>query len=338
MNKNVTSHDVAKHAQVSQATVSRILAGKNNFSQDTIDRVKSSAEELGYKRNILASSLVSNCTNLIAVISAKTNNPFIHESLSAISQMLQKNNKKILYLEVEEEHTRQINEILDEVIGYQVDGIIILFSVISKVSQEFVRTVKVPVVIFNRPMVNENTFVVASDNSEAGRRAAGYFVEKGYFSFGVIAGNGVVMSEGSVIESYRSKNFIDRLKELGYDDISVVYCDDYSFEDGAAAAREIFGAEKHPHALFCDSDRLAFGAVHVLRNELGLRIPEDVAVMGFDNTAISAWNIFNLTTFRHDNEGMAEAALKYIEDCNNGIERRDRIRLFSCELVTRGSA
>jgi|GEM_PF-1487506 len=333
MSERVTAVDVARVAGVSQATVSRILAGKTNFSQKTIDCVKNTAEELGYKRNVLASSLSSNRTNIIAVVSVKSENPFVHETLSQLVQYLRKEKKQVLYIETEEEHKKYMEEVIDDVASYQVDGVIVLYAVISKEVRDFIRKIKMPVVIFNRAFIHENMFSVCSDNSEACRSLANYLVEKGHRSFGTITGPGIVLTEGST----RTKSFLGRLAELGYTDTKLVYCESYSYYEGARAAQELMTGETHPTAVFCDSDALAIGAMCFIRNELGLCVPQDVAVVGFDNIQMSAWNVFDLTTFEHDNIGMIHAAVQYIDDINNGVERTDKIRLFPCRLVERGS-
>ncbi len=111
----------------------------------------------------------------------------------------------------------------------------------------------------------------------------------------------------------------------------------YSYERGREMCRKLLADGKRPDVIFCSGDIIAFGAMDVLRYELGLRVPEDISVMGFDDTAETAWASYNLTTMRQPYEELVETAcqllVRRIEGKSGGVVRS----LHACRLVERGS-
>ena len=171
---------------------------------------------------------------------------------------------------------------------------------------------KIPVITFNTPVRNEWVVPVSCDNVGAARSIAELFVARGARSFGFISG-----PKASFASVGRLEGFSTRLRELDAGPLTIA-SGDYHYEGGFAAACELYGGASKPEALFCANDLLALGAMDALRNKLGLRIPQDVLVAGFDDIAPAAWAAYDLTTFVHDAERMVDEALAIVAKVEAG--------------------
>jgi DNA-binding LacI/PurR family transcriptional regulator len=165
---------------------------------------------------------------------------------------------------------------------------------------------KIPVVLFNAALANNWVSSVSSDNVGASRAMAAHLIERGATRFGFIAG-----PANSSASKDRFAGFRDRLAENGVQPLAFAEAD-YRYEGGRAAALALFTDARPPDALFCANDLMAMGAMDALRTDLGLRVPEDVLVAGFDDIPAAAWPSYGLTTVIQDASRMVDKAIELL--------------------------
>lgn len=329
-NKRITSFDVAELAGVSQATVSRVYNGQSKISDNTREKVIAAAKSLGYKPNAIARSLTSRRTNIIGIVTANVDSPFYSKILGSFTKKLQKTGRQVLLFNAEP--NRDADDILSQVLQYQVDGLIITSATISSEMADECMKNDTPVVLFNRYVLGANASAVCCDNVESGRMVANFLLDGGHRKLAYISGNG---NASTNID--RLKGFRDRLVERGITDLQVVQ-GDYSYESGSVALKILMESGSSPDAVFCANDNMALGAMDMARFKLGIRVPEDISIVGFDNIAIASWPSYSLTTVEQPIEGMIDATIGLLEKRIENLEIEPDLKLLSGKFVIRTSA
>jgi len=325
----ITSGDVARAANVSQATVSRVFNNSDKVRAETVEQVKRAARDLGYTPNAIARSLTSKQTDMIAVVSVRFDNPFYQTLLIKISDMIAEMGKKVIFIQTQ--FDQSLDDILYKVMEYQVDGIVVFSAALSaKLLDKFTR-IQIPLVIFNKYFDSRNFFSVSSDNLDAGRLVADHLAERGYESFGFISGKQL-----SQISDFRYKGYTERLGELGFAKCQVV-AGDYSYRSGYEGLLEMKRKGALPRAVFCVNDLMALGAMDAARQVLGMKVPEDIAFVGFDNLEQSAWNSYQLTSVKQPIDEMVSHTFHYLKNKINKMETSGGYILLKCKLEERNS-
>ncbi|MEF9945542.1 MAG: LacI family DNA-binding transcriptional regulator [Lachnospiraceae bacterium] len=324
--KGITSIEVAKKAGVSQATVSRVFTNDPSVREKTKEKVMEAAEVLGYKPNQLASSLSSNKSNIIAVVLSDVTNRFYTKVFAYLTQCLQQFNKQVLFFQMRSE--QDISYIINRVMEYRVDGLVIASPALPNEIAEECLKVNIPIVLFNRKVKDLDVLSVCSDSVEAGRMIANYFLDHHYTRFGFIGGRTTTTS------GERKKGYLDRLAERGVTEC-IVEEGDYLYDVGRAHMNRIFQRENPPNAVFCANDIIAMGAVDAARFDLKLQIPKDVAIIGFDDIDISGWESYAITTIRQPMKEMVEEVSNYFYELEQNNTPQKGLRLFPCEMVER---
>lgn len=321
-----TSIDVARLAGVSQATVSRAFSPDSKILPATREKVLAAAKTLKYTPDAIARSLISNSSNMVGVIMQNFNSPFYPQILTEISVHLQKFGKQILFFYSNaEDHMQQL---VSQILQYRVDGIIITSAVLSSELADNCASLDIPVVLFNRYTSNLNVQAVCCDNIQAGRSCADFLIQKGYRSFGFVAS-----SENASTSLDRQKGFTDRLREHGIPQCPI-FLSEFSYEAGAHTLEEIVESSQLPEALFCANDMIAAGVIDTARHKYSLRIPEDLAVVGFDNIPLASYAAYQITSFAQPTADMIRTALQIILEPQNQ-DRLSNLHLFPCSLVER---
>jgi LacI family transcriptional regulator len=327
----ITSVQVAKRAGVSQSAVSRVFTPGASVSKKTADKVKKAAEELGYRPNILARSLITGKSRMIGLVVAYLENYFYPEALEKLSNALQAKGYHVLVF-MAERTTGDINKVLGEILDYQVDGIVMASVAISSELATRCQAAGVPVVLFNRNQDDDRLSAVTSDNVAGGRKLAEFLIKGGHKKIGYIAG-----WEGASTQRDREAGFRSGLADAGLD-LHARECGEFRYEKAQEAARRMFKRPDWPDAVFVANDHMAFAVMDVLRSEFGMRIPDDVSIVGFDDVPLAAWPAFDLTTVRQRaNQMVAETVRTLLAS----IEKKDVVpRRVAIEgpLIVRGSA
>ncbi len=323
------SKEVAALANVSQATVSRVFSGQTNIKDKTKQRVLKAAETLGYRPNAIARGLTLNRSNLIAIVTIDVVNPHYNAMINKVADRIQDIGKEPLFFVSPEE--KKLDEILSQVLQYRVDAIIVLSAAISSHMAAECEKIQVPVVVFNKYTVNKNIMTVCSDNVQAGWMAANYLYEKGYDTFAFIGSDTFL---GTSKE--RLRGYTDCLNEKGIESCMVQMVP-YTYEAGRKAMKAILDSGKKTKAVFCAGDILALGAMDMAKYEYGLKIPQDMAIIGFDNIDAASWSPYSLTTFEQQIDKMLETTFYYLDKKLNGEEIGEGVKLFECKIVERAS-
>ena len=330
-NRRITSQDVARRAGVSQSAVSRFFTPGASCSAKTAEKVRRAARELGYRPNVLARSLITGRSRIIGLVVAYLENYFYPEVLEKLSNALQAEGYHLLVF-LARQDVGDIEDILQEIVDYQVDGIIMASVAMSSDLATRCRTAGIPVVLFNRSQDGPRLPAVTSDNFAGGRDVAKYLVAGGHRRFGYVAG-----WEGASTQRDREAGFRAGLQEAGIA-LSAREVGDFQFAKAQDAARRMFAPAQRPDAVFVANDLMAIATMDVLRHELGLRVPEQVSVVGFDDVPPAAWPAYGLTTVRQEASTMvAETVKLLIANIENPGIPPARVRLPSA-LIPRTSA
>ena len=329
--ETATSLDVARHAGVSQSAVSRVFTPGASVSREMTDRVRASAEELGYRPNVLARTMITGKSRLIGLVVAYLDNQFYPEILEKLSTRLQSQGYHVLVF-MAQQTAGNVDAVLQEILDYQVDGIVLASVAISSSLAEQCDAAGIPVVLFNRAQKDDRFSTVTSDNFGGGRELAGFLVAGGHQRIAYIAG-----WEGASTQRDREAGFRAGLASRGRD-LFTRGVGNFQSDMAAEAALEMFSSADRPDAVFVANDHMAFAVMDVLRHRLNLRIPEDVSVVGFDDVQLAAWPSFDLTTVRQPSGRMVDATVAALVDkIENGDGVSQRVQV-DARLIVRGSA
>jgi DNA-binding LacI/PurR family transcriptional regulator len=330
-NKKVTSLEVAKLAGVSQSAVSRVFTPGASSSKKTNELVRKAATELGYRPNILARSLITGRSRIIGLVVAYLDNYFYPEALELLSSALQKKGYHVLVF-MAAKTAGNIDDIVDEILDYQVDGIIAASVAMSSELATRCGAAGVPIVLFNRTQDDKRLSAVTSDNILGGRKVAEFLIATGHSKIGYISG-----WQGASTQRDREKGFKD---ELIRNQLSIFSREagNFNSDEARQAARRMFTGEEIPDAVFVANDDMAFAVMDVIRFELDLKIPEDVSVVGYDDVPVASWPAYNLTTVRQPaNRMVAETVSILIDSIENKSNEPRRI-VIDGPLIIRGSS
>ena len=326
-----SSLDVARRAGVSQSAVSRVFTPGASVSARMREKVLQAAGALNYRPNVLARSLITGRSRMIGLIVAYLDNQYYPMAIEQLCRALQARGYHVLVF-IAAQAGAEAEGVLAEILDYQVDGIVMASVAMSSTLAERCNEEGVPVVLFNRSQDDTRFSTVTSDNAGGGRLLARFLVAGGHARIGYIAG-----WEGASTQRDREAGFRDGLAAAGHT-LFARECGDYSFEGAQRAARRTFGARKRPDAVFVANDHMAIAAMDVIRAELGLRIPEDVSVVSYDDSPPAAWPSYALTGIRQPTELMVQAV---VEALVRRIEQDDpnahRVS-FPGRLIVRRSA
>lgn len=328
MAKRATSSEVAKLAGVSQAAVSRVFSPGSSVSANMEAKVKRAAKELGYLPNTLARAMITGQSRIIGLVVTYLDNYFYPIALEKLNLALQAKGYHVLLFAIG--YDDDVDAIVDEMLAYQVEGIVTASVPMSSELGERCDAAGIPVVMFNRGQDFGSHSQVTSDNVEGGRSVARFLVAAGYRRIAHISG-----WQQSSTGRDRSKGFIDGLKEQG---LEPAFVEDGRFhqETASGVTRKIFGVSDRPDAVFVGNDHMAFAVMDTLRFELGLSVPNDVGVVGYDDVPISAWRAYDLTTIRQPVNQMVEATVEALLARIGGDNEPKRI-LIPGPLKIRGS-
>jgi DNA-binding LacI/PurR family transcriptional regulator len=301
---------VARLAGVSQSAVSRTFTPGGVVSAATRAKVLAAAEALDYRPNLLSRSLTTGRSGLVAVAVGGLANPFHAMALESFAAGLQRAGRQVMLVVVEDEWA--LGSAVEVLAGYRVDAVLTSLSVNAADVAEALTRFSVPIVTMNSSVTSRWVRTVAADDHGAGVAIARHLHAQGARRFGYIAGR-----PGTLAQERREAGFRQGLADLGIADCARAQ-GDHHHGGGSAAVRALYRSGTGPDGLFCLNDLTAMGAIDALREEFGLRCPEDVLVAGYDNVAASAWPPYRLTTVDVGLDRVAARAFALIEAEDGG--------------------
>lgn len=327
--RRVTASDVARLAGVSRSAVSRALTPGASISDKTREKVMAAAAELGYQPNLMARSLMTRQTRLIALVMAQLRNPFFTDMLGMFNRHFQERGYQTLLLAVE--GPQGVDEVLESVFQYQPDGAVLVSCSPSLALAERCVRDGMPLVVIDRgadAALDQLATHVWIRSDRLGREVAERLLAEDRRRVALVEGYaGEPMSE-------RARCFMARMLRAEGVSVQVEY-GQYSYAGGYSAGLRLLQSADPPDAVFCISDPMALGVVDAARLELGIGVPEALSVVGFSDIPAAAWRSHALTTARLPIaelvEHAAEALLERVETPNKPVQTR----LLDCPLIVR---
>jgi DNA-binding LacI/PurR family transcriptional regulator len=326
----VTSAEVAALAGVSQSAVSRVFTPGASASARTVEKVRKAAEKLGYRPNVLARAMVSGRSRIIGLVVAYLDNQFYPVALERLSNALQAEGYHILIFTAPNS-TDGVEKVMQDLMAYQVDGIILASVSISSDLTARAKAAGIPVVLFNRGQDDKRLSAVTSANRQGGRLAAEFLLAGGHKRIAHIAG-----WQGASTGRDRQSGFLDGLAAGGQTPVAVID-GMYNRDVAIACTKELLTGGQHPDAIFVGNDHMAFAVLDTLRAE-GLIPGQDVSVVGYDDVPLAAWGAYDLTTIRQPVNRMVDAAIATMLAQIEAPETPPRQIEIAGQLIVRSSA
>lgn len=327
MTQRVTSFDVARLAGVSQSTVSRALRNLPNITAQTRERVARAAAELRYVPHESGRTLSTRITGRVAVVSEALSNPFYPQLLEPLRERLGREGYRTVLVSDSEDDALTAAVLSDG----SYDGVVITTAQRRSRLAVELRNRGVPCVLMNRRTDDDVDAACEFDNEDGARQVAELVLSLGHSEIALVAG----------FEKYstgfdRERGFRRALDERGaWVPQRLTRHVQFSADDGRAAAIDLLSAPLPPTAIVCANDYIAFGVLNAAR-ALGLRVPDDLTVIGFDDVAMASWDVLSLTTVRCDLDALGAHAVDMIIRMIRG-ERVETLRRVPVEMVLRGT-
>ncbi|QQZ63607.1 substrate-binding domain-containing protein [Paenibacillus sonchi] len=322
---NPTIKDVAQKANVSIATVSRVLNNLTGYSDKTKQKVNQAIKELGYQPNAIARGLINKRTQTIGVMFPKVSSAFSSDLLHGIDEFAHDSNYSVVVCNTDNDGKRTMKylQLLRE---KQVDGIIFSSEVLSKEYYEVLESMKIPVVLVSSQTDFAKVPYVKVDDYQAVYDAIQYLISKGHRKIAMISGTkGDPIAGTPRVQGYRKAL---EANGIAFDSSRLVY-GDFSFESGSRAMEALLRKAGEVTAVFAASDEMAIGALSAALKH-GLNVPEDISIMGYDDLKPAQMVTPPLTTVRQPLYEMGKiASEKLIRMIETGEIAANRIMAHS---------
>lgn len=328
--RSPTAWDVARLAGVSQAAVSRAFSQTASIAPQTRALVLEAAAELGYRPNLIARSLITDRSHLIGVAMAYLDNQFNPLALQHLCEGLRARGYQTLLhaspLSADSEPT------LQAVLHYRVDALVLASTGLSSQLAAQCAQAGVPVVLFNRTVDAASVSSVTGDNFAGARSIGAFLAAGGHRRVGFVAG-----LESTSTNRDREAGLRAGLAAAGLS-VAARAVGNYDAAQAAEATRQLLRRDDRPDALVFANDHMAIAGMQVARYELGLAVPGDVSVVGFDDVGPAHWPAFDLTTYAQPLLPMVEATLALIDEALRPEPVPPRHVVVPGALIVRGSA
>ena len=327
-----TISDVAREARVSVATISRVLNNSPRVSPETRKRVLECIERLQYEPNVLARNFRRSESRVILVLCPNFTNPYYGNIVTGIADTARKHGYSAMFCTTQGDRERE-KDFLDMLGTKRADGAILLAT---ENSARFLSTLaeQHPIVQCSEYFPETDIPHVAIDNYKAARHAVRYLIGLGHRRIALISSNDAYLSMTHRYQGYR-----DELARAGIpiDPTLVQYTGEgYHFSNGVKAVHTLLSLPERPTAAFCVSDILALGALRGAI-DLGYKVPEDLAVTGFDDVEYATMFKPHITTVRMPCYDLGDSAMETLWGMMNGAPGARRSSILDFELVIRDS-
>ena len=327
----ITSSDVARLAGVSQSAVSRVFTDGASASAKTSAKVRDAAEQLGYRPNRLARSLLTGKSYMVGLVVAYLDNYFYPEVLEKLSKALQQQGYHVLIF-MAAQTADNIDDVIEEILEYQVDAIVTASVALSSELADRCQSAGIPIVQFNRVQERSSFSSVTTDNHKGGTEVARHLIAQGYTRFGYIAG-----WEGASTQRDREAGFRASLAEHGLD-VGFRAVGNFRSEQAHEAAQMLLSVKDRPEAVFVANDAMALVVMDVVRHNAGLRVPDDLAIVGYDDILPASWPSYDLTSFSQPADEMVDMTVDLLMYHVSQEETEPRQVIISGELKIRSSS
>jgi len=322
--------DIARAAKVSHSTVSRALRDSSLVSPETAERIKRIARESHFRVSAVGRSLATGRTNSIGVVVTTISDPFIAEVVTAVEDTANARRYSVILASSKSDPEREM-KVVQSFEERRVDGILVLASRVGSVYMPMLAQMKIPIVLINSQHPGEFIYSVSIDNSAGARAATRFLIQLGHKRIGYVGDRAGTPSSATRLAGYRlalERANIPFLQELTAEG-------DVHPEGGLRATQRLLSLPDRPTAIFCYNDMTAMGALNAAW-QIGLRIPEDISIIGFDDLAIASYTIPPLTTVRQPKHDMGRMATEILLNLLAG-STSETSRSVQGELIVRES-
>jgi len=337
----VTIKDIARELGISPSTVSRALKDHPDISSETKKAVNQLAEKLNYQPNIVALNLRQKKTNTIGVIIPELVHFFFSTVIAGVEDVAYQAGYNVILTQSNESYQREVLDV-KALFNSRVDGM--LLSVSRETTNfdhiEYILSKGVPIVFYDRMYNNPNSSKVIVDDYVGAKEAVMHLIEQGCKRIAHLQG-----APNLIISKDRLRGYQDALieKQLEVRDSYTITCPEGSVEEGKKAARKLLALANPPDALFCNNDPMAMGAMMAIK-EKGLKIPHDIALVGFSNWSYGEMMEPSLTTVDQPGFEMGQEAARLLirqietKDREDGAEVAPETKVLKTRLVVRESS
>jgi LacI family transcriptional regulator len=314
--KDVTIYDVAKELNISPSTVSRGLKDHPHIHKDTKKRIMAAAKEMGYQQNKFASSLRKRRTETIGVVVPKLNSYFMATVISGIEKVTNKNGYGLI-ISQSQESGKQETACVSTLFDSSVDGVLISLAFDTKNLDHFNKLFKkdIPVVFFDRVPDCNGCMSVIIDNYKAGYEATVHLIEQGCKK--------IIHLGGNLLRNVYSERFRGYRQALHDNDIEfnqkLVFISDLTAQAGRDIMKKVLKMNLLPDGVFAANDTSAVATILEMQ-EAGIRVPDEIAVVGFNNEPVSQVISPNLTTVDYPAREIGEIAATALMDKLNNTQ------------------
>lgn len=323
--------DVAERAGVSVTTVSHVVNKSRTVHPDTRLRVENAVQALGYQPNFLARSLRRGISHTVGIILPDNANPYFAEVVRGIEESMFAQGYSVILcnsdndLEKEHHHTSVLIE-------KQVDGIIFVAAGLSTENITNLKARGIPLVLVDRYVPGVDADIIVADNHRGGWLATQHLLDLDHRVIACISG-----PESIEVSSDRVGGYRQAIEDAGIKfDPALVVAGDFQFQSGYLAAKVLFEHRAPPTAIFTCNDLMAIGTYR-FANENGIKVPEALSIVGFDDTRLAVYSNPPLTTIRQPKQLMGVRAAQLLLERLNDGELQTRKEKMGVELVIRRS-
>jgi LacI family transcriptional regulator len=336
MNKNTepTIHDIARELKISASTVSRALNDNPRISIKTKEKIKMVADSLGYRPNTLASNLRNKKSNTIGIVVPLINRHFFSSVISGAEDVAYKAGYNVVISQSNDLASKEIN-IVQSMFSNRVDGLIISIAMQTDTFDhlKLFRKKHIPLVFFDRVVPEIDTDKIVVDDFAGGYRVTQHLIDEGYKRIGHLAGPQNLMTYLD-----RKNGYIEALHKNGIMfDGSLIITNTLTSDEGITAVQQLMSLPNPPDAIFCGNDTTALSVMIYLRDK-GIRIPEDIGIVGFSNEPFSKVVSPAISTIAQPGFAMGQKAAELIISKIENKDRTYQTIVLPTELIIRDSS
>lgn len=333
-NSEPTIHDIARELKISASTVSRALNDNPRISLKTKEKIKAIADSLGYRPNTLASNLRNKKSNTIGIVVPLINRYFFSSVISGVEDIAFKAGYNVVISQSNDLTAKEIS-IVQSMFSNRVDGLIISIAMQTDTFDhlKLFQRKHIPLVFFDRAVPEIDTDKIVVDDFAGGYRVTQHLIDQGYKRIGHLAGP-------QNLRTYfdRKNGYIEALRKNGIAfDPSLINVNRLTSDDGITAVKLLMNLPNPPDAIFCGNDTTALSAMIYLRDK-GIRIPEDIGIVGFSNEPFSQVVSPSISTIAQPGFVMGQKAAELIIRKIENKERTYQTIVLPTELVIRESS
>ncbi len=329
-----TINDVALLAGVSKKTVSRVMNNEENVKTQTRELVQKAMRDLNYFPNMSARNLASKRSQLVCLLYSNVDSYVFQQFQSYLLELLAARNYALILLPCDEDVEKAVRNVEHKARYMNIDGFVLIPPLVDVAPVvDLLKSLHKPYVRITPTQNYDGFSEVLCDDEQAAFGVTTHLVAQGHRRIGFVRGHASCLSSLTRLMGYQRALFAAGIVVNS----DYVVEGSYSFESGQQAARQLLEMAERPTAIFCSNDDMAAGVLCVA-HELGLRIPEDLAVVGYDNSPLSQKTWPALTSVQLPNKAMAEVASNKLLDAIAGVVHEDYPQHLPCDIFYRSSS